>query len=307
MYVQLVIELLYKFVLEFMETPPNDSPKHATFADKFSKFKIRFFLVFWLIVLLSAFNFSSSIFSTLYSITKIQESYFNINVVDYHPIYTKVKTPPPSWVPLSKISKRVQQAIISSEDGKFYLHPGYDLEQLRDAINDSFVLKKKMRGASTITQQLVKNLYLNKEKTFGRKAQELVMALMIEKYSDKQKILEIYLNIIEYGKGLYGIDKASRFYFKKSPSILNAREAAFLAMLLPSPVKYSKSFKNKSLTPFAKRMIDSILLKMRQAGQISEEEYDAQLNGRFSWEKALSEEDKKAEQQSGSEEEIEGE
>ena len=247
------------------------------------------------------FKISLPLFTTYYSISKFQDHYYTIELVDNHAIYTVVNERPMSWVPLEKISKRVQQAIISSEDGKFYNHPGYDLEQLRDAINDSFVLKKKMRGASTITQQLVKNLYLSKDKTFGRKACELVMALMIEKHSNKQKILETYLNIIEYGKDLYGIEKASKYYFNKSPATLNSREAAFLAMLLPSPVKYSKSFKYKSLTPFAKRMIDSILLKMRQAGYISEEEYNNQLNARFSWEKMPSAEVLLDEQKSGNE------
>jgi monofunctional biosynthetic peptidoglycan transglycosylase len=282
-----------------METAINNTPKRVTFADKFSKFKIRFLRAFWLIALLILIKISLPIFNTYYSISKFQEHYFTIELVDNHAVYTEVNTRPATWLPIEKISKRVQQAIISSEDGKFYLHPGYDLEQLRDAINDSFVLKKKMRGASTITQQLVKNLYLSHDKTFGRKARELVMALMIEKHADKQKILETYLNIIEYGKDLYGIDKASHYYFNKSAGSLNAREAAFLAMLLPSPVKYSRSFKNKSLTPFAKRMIDSILLKMRQAGYISEEEYNTPLNGRFAWEKEVIQD----EQTSGSEEE----
>jgi len=89
-----------------------------------------------------------------------------------------------------------------------------------------------MRGASTITQQLVKNLYLNRDRTFGRKIKELIMSLMIERYTDKHKILEMYLNVIEYGKGLYGIGAASKYYFNKNPMNLNAREAAFLAMLL---------------------------------------------------------------------------
>jgi monofunctional biosynthetic peptidoglycan transglycosylase len=106
----------------------------------------------------------------------------------------------------------------------------------------------------------------------------------LEKHTSKQKILETYLNIIEYGKGLYGIEQASRYYFKKSAASLTARESAFLAMLLPSPIKYAKSFKNKSLTPFARRIVDSVLLKMRNAGNISEEEYNTQLESRFSWE-----------------------
>lgn len=271
-----------------MEATNNNAESKYSFADKFSKFKIRFLIVFWFIAIVLVIRYSSSYISTFYSITKIKDSYYSIDVVNNHAEYTKVSTPPNEWVPISKISKRVQQAIVSSEDGKFYIHPGYDIEQLNEAIKDSFVLKKKMRGASTITQQLAKNLFLTKNKTFGRKASELVMAVMIEKYSNKQKILETYLNIIEYGKGLYGIEKASKYYFNKSSSNLNSREAAFLAMLLPSPVKYSKSFKNKSLTPFAKKIIDSILLKMQQGGYISEEEYFEQLDAKFSWETTIS-------------------
>ncbi len=273
-----------------MNSTQNNLPSKKTLADKFSKFKIRFLIITWIIVLISAIYFSASFFYTLYSISNIQGSYFKIDVIDNHPIYTRVNTPPLHWVSLPKISKRLQHAIVTSEDGIFYLHPGYDLEQLRNAINESFVLKKKMRGASTITQQLVKNLYLSQDKKFGRKISELIFAIALEKNCDKQKILEIYLNIIEYGKGLYGIEKASQYYFNKMPSQLNSRESAFLAMLLPSPVKYSKSFKNKSLTPFARRMINSILLKMRQSGYISEEEYNEQLISRFSWEKIISSE-----------------
>lgn len=259
----------------------------VTFADKFSRFKSKFLLIFWSILILFGLKLSYSFFSTFYSITKMKDSYFSIEVKGDQVSYNRVDKTPPNWVPLSKISKRIQQAIISSEDGTFYSHPGYDLDQLRDAVNDSFVRKKKMRGASTITQQLAKNLYLTKNKSFGRKIRELVMAVAIEKYVSKEKILETYLNIIEYGKGLYGIEKASHYYFNKDPSKLTAREGAFIAMLLPSPIRYAKSFKNKSLTPFAKRMIDSILLKMRQAGYISEEEYMNQMNSTFSWEKVI--------------------
>lgn len=265
--------------------------KNMTFADKFSKFKTRLFIVIWMIVIAAIFHYTSAFFYTLYSITKAQKSNYIIKVQNDIGYYTRVEEKPTEWIPLDKISKRVQQAIISSEDGKFYEHPGYDLLQLRDAINESFVLKKKMRGASTITQQLVKNLYLNHKKTFGRKASELVLALMIERYADKKKILEMYLNVIEYGKGLYGISAASKYYFNKSASNLNARESAFLAMLLPSPKKYSKSFKNKTLTPFAGRMIAAILLKMQNAGYLGESERISQMNGRFTWEKAETEED----------------
>lgn len=268
-----------------METTPK--PLVRSFADKFSKIKSRTLFALWgigfVVLLITFFPFISA----LYSITVTQKSYYTINLLENKAYYQRVSERPEGWVPLGEISKQIQSAIVTSEDGKFYEHPGYDLEQLNKAIRDSFVLKKKMRGASTITQQLVKNLFLDKDKTFGRKAKELVMSLMIERYADKQKILETYLNVIEYGDGLYGIKAASKFYFNKSPAKINAREAAFLAMLLPSPKKYAKSFKNKSLTPFASRMIASILLKMRQAGSIGELEYLGQLDGRFSWERVV--------------------
>lgn len=256
-----------------------------SFADKFSKFKMKLIITFWgiffSIVLLYTYPFMFSLYSAIHS----NESFYAIKINDNSVEYKRVDVLPSSWVSLSKISKRLQGAIISSEDGKFYFHPGYDLEQLQGAINDSFVLKKKkVRGASTITQQLAKNLFLNSDRTYGRKLKELVLALVLEKHVDKNKILEIYLNIIEYGKGLYGIEKAAQYYFNKKPIDLTARESAFLAMLLPSPTKYSRSFKTKVLTPFAKKMIDSILFKMRQGGYIGEEEYLQQLETHFSWE-----------------------
>lgn len=266
---------------------PNTRPDNPvlTFADKFSKFKSRFMVVLWMVIVIFFINYTYNFLSSIYWITRDQESFYTITVIEDNAYYTRVSEKPATWIPLNKISKRIQQAIVSSEDGKFYDHPGYDLEQLRDAIYDSFVLKKKMRGASTITQQLVKNLYLNQDRTFGRKIREFVLALIIERYADKQKILEMYLNVIEYGKGLYGIDAAAKYYFNKSPSNLNAREAAFLAMLLPSPKKYSKSFKNKKLTRFANRSLASILLKMRNNGYIGQEEYETHLYSRFAWEK----------------------
>jgi monofunctional biosynthetic peptidoglycan transglycosylase len=143
-----------------------------------------------------------------------------------------------------------------------------------------------VRGASTITQQLIKNLYLNREKSVSRKLKEFVFSLVIENHVDKNKILETYLNIIEYGKNLYGIKSASIYYFKKNPSQLSSRESAFIAMLLPSPIKYSRSFLNKRLSPFALRIINSVLLKMNQLGAIGPEELQMQTTSRFFWELA---------------------
>jgi monofunctional biosynthetic peptidoglycan transglycosylase len=228
----------------------------------------------------------SPFLGAMYSISKIPRTYFEIKVKDSKAIYKQVTTMPGDWTPLNKISKRLRGAIISSEDGKFYSHPGYDIEELQDAIKDGVVKKKKkVRGASTITQQLIKNLYFDSNRSLWRKTKEMVLTLWIEDKVEKDRILETYLNVIEYGESLYGIKDAANFYFKKEPAQLNARESAFLAMLLPSPKRYAQSFKKKQLTAFASRIIQSILFKMLQGGYIGIEEYYASLDGRFSWEK----------------------
>ena len=233
-------------------------------------------LVFWLIVFMVFYKIMGPSLKIVQAINHFEQRYYSIdynskeNVVSYK----ETKELPKNWIPLKQISKRAISAIVVSEDGKFFNHPGYDIEQIQKVMTDKFYYhKKKVRGASTITQQLIKNVYLTKEKSLGRKVKEFYFATLIEEKASKEKILETYLNVIEYGKGIYGIENASQYYFKKSARYLNAKEAAFLAMLLPSPVKYSKSFKQRSLTPFASSIINSVLLKMKQAGHIGEEEY----------------------------------
>lgn len=230
---------------------------------------------------------------SIYEITQFENSYYTKELradggVNYHQVSEK----PSDWVSFKDISKNIKGAILVSEDGKFYRHQGYDPESLRDRIYDVFVLKRKLKGGSTITQQLVKNLYLSKDKTLSRKGRELVLTLILEKYASKDKIYETYLNSIEYGKNLYGIKSASEFYFKKSPKLLRPREAAFLAMLLPNPVRYSRSFKNKILSRYARRQVDSILLRMRQNNFIGPMEYETNINGHMGFERYIPVEEK---------------
>jgi monofunctional biosynthetic peptidoglycan transglycosylase len=191
---------------------------------------------------------------------------------------------PKNWVIFSQISPYPKAAIVSSEDQRFYTHNGFDYEQIEEAIKDSVIKHKKWRGASTITQQLIKNAFLTKDKTIWRKINEFFLATYIEKILDKKKIFEHYLNIIEYGDNLYGINDAAKKYFKKSAKFLNPREAAFIAMLLPNPVKFSVSFKRRSLTGFAKRRIVHILRKMTISGKISKDQYYSFANSPFAWE-----------------------
>ena len=190
---------------------------------------------------------------------------------------------PKNWVHVNKISKFAKWAIVLSEDWSFYQHEGIDLNQIKEALFD-MVEDGKFRGASTITQQMVKNVYLSEERTIWRKIHEMILARKVESVLTKDRILEIYLNVIEFGPEVYGIKEASWHYFKKHPSALNAKEGAFLAMLLPSPKRYYVSFKNKKLSDFAKTRVNEILLKMKMAKVLTEDQYKAVKVSRFSWE-----------------------
>lgn len=196
---------------------------------------------------------------------------------------------PKSWVSVDQVSEEAKWAIIVSEDWAFFDHEGLDTNQIKITIEESLKEHRFVRGASTITQQVIKNTILTSEKSLWRKFREAILAYKVEKYLSKDRILEIYINIIELGKDIYGIKNASYFYFNKAPKDLTAREGAFLAMLLPSPVKYGTSFKKKELTSFAREVVESILVKMRQAQVYSKEEWLQKRKEFFSWEIVSSE------------------
>lgn len=201
------------------------------------------------------------------------------------PTYTIVPKKPKGWIELKTLPKNVWGAILVSEDWAFFEHSGVDVSQVKEAIEDTLEHGKGLRGASTISQQVAKNLFLSNERSFIRKAREFAITLYMEREIEKKKILEIYLNIIEYGAGLYGLESAARFYFKKSAHDLNAREAAFIAMLLPNPKGYSQSFRDGELSEYASKTVESILDKMRMAGFLTKEERDALRGEPLSFEK----------------------
>lgn len=203
-------------------------------------------------------------------------------VVHYHgkkepPSVTLAKLRPAGWVGLGEISRVAVGAVLVSEDWAFYQHKGYDANQIREAIKEDWEEGRFARGASTITQQVVRNVFLDKDKNLWRKLKELYLAIRLEETTGKRKILESYLNIAEWGEGVFGIHAAARRYFGKHPSQLTAREGAFLAMLLPSPKRYSQSFRAKKLTSYARSTVDSILTKMTQANYLSEEQRLAEV------------------------------
>lgn len=191
--------------------------------------------------------------------------------------YALVEKRPREWQPLHKISKEAAWAVVISEDWAFYQHSGVDLKQIKKAIGDHIQGDQRLRGASTISQQLIKNIFLSFERSLTRKMREAAMAVLMERVLTKEQILEHYLNVVEFGEGIYGISMASEYYFNKKASELNAKEGAFLAMLLPSPKSYAVSFEQKELTDYAKQTIGDILQKMNQAKMIDDQQLQREL------------------------------
>lgn len=143
------------------------------------------------------------------------------------------------YTKIDDISREMQYAVISSEDKRFYDHHGFDIEGMMRATLVNLQYGKIQEGASTITQQTVKNLFLNSERTMGRKVEELLLALDMELRYDKSDILEIYLNSIYFGSGYYGINQAAHGYFDCPPSRLTLAQSAMLAGIIPAPSLYS--------------------------------------------------------------------
>jgi len=143
-----------------------------------------------------------------------------------------------TWVPYARISNHLKRAVIASEDANFAEHDGVDWDALEKAYERNNKRHKVVGGGSTITQQLAKNLFLSGSRNYLRKGQELVIAYMLEAVMSKQRILEIYLNVVEFGRGVFGAEAAARHYYRSAAASLNPAQAARLAVMLPNPRYY---------------------------------------------------------------------
>jgi len=143
------------------------------------------------------------------------------------------------WAPLSRISPYLIKAVIIAEDDKFWSHEGFDFEAMQKAMEKDLKARKFRIGGSTISQQLAKNLYLTPAKNPLRKLKEAILTWRIERSLSKKRIIELYLNVVEWGEGVFGIEAASRYYYGKSASVLGPEEAARLAVVLPNPKKFN--------------------------------------------------------------------
>ena len=165
------------------------------------------------------------------------------------------------WVPYAKISDNLKSALIAAEDARFVDHEGFDWEGIQKAYEKNLKKGKIIAGGSTISQQLAKNLFLSTRRTPWRKAEEALITVMLEKMMDKQRIFEIYLNVIEWGNGVFGAEAAARHYFHTNAAQLSAYQAAKLAAMVPNPRYYDKHREARGL----QRKTEIILGRMNDA------------------------------------------
>ncbi len=165
------------------------------------------------------------------------------------------------WVPYARISSHLKRAVIAAEDARFADHEGFDWEAMQKAWEKNQQRGKVVAGGSTISQQLAKNLFLSGERTPWRKAQEAMITVMLENAMDKRRIFEIYLNMIEWGDGVFGAEAAARHYFGTGAAALGAEQAARMAAMVPNPRFYDRNRK----TPWLDRKTQIILARMNAA------------------------------------------
>ena len=169
--------------------------------------------------------------------------------------------PQQQWVPYSRISLNLKRAIIAAEDAKFLDHEGFDWESIAKAYEKNLKKGRIVSGGSTISQQLAKNLFLSGDRTWWRKLQEAAITVMIETIMTKRRILEIYLNVIEWGNGVFGAEAAARHHFGLAAANLSAQQAAQLAAMVPSPRRYRPGRE----TPYLQKRTEIILARMNAA------------------------------------------
>jgi monofunctional glycosyltransferase len=165
------------------------------------------------------------------------------------------------WVPYERISNNLKRAVIAAEDARFNEHEGVDWQAVEKAYEENMRRGRPVKGGSTISQQLAKNLFLSPDRSYLRKAEELIITGMLEFAWDKRRILEVYLNVVEWGDGVFGAEAAARHYYGRSAAKLAPDSAAWLAAIVPNPRLYDR---NRN-TPFIQRKSATILARMPAA------------------------------------------
>jgi hypothetical protein len=182
----------------------------------------------------------------------------------------------PDWVSYDDISRFMEIAVLVCEDGGFYRHRGFDFRAIERAVNDDIRARRFVRGASTISMQLAKNLYLGREKTLARKIQEALLTLLLEEELSKKELMELYLNVVELGPGIYGVGPAAAHYFNTSPKDLTLGQALYLASILPDPTRQHFT-PDGNVTERWSQYLQKLMGIARRVERISDEELEAGL------------------------------
>jgi hypothetical protein len=204
---------------------------------------------------------------------------------DYYPLLKegrakearKMGPASPTWTPYSKVPYPLRSAIQISEDASFFVHHGVDIEEIRQAIIQGVTSGEKTRGGSTLTQQLIKNLYLTRDRTAMRKVQEALVTLLMESALSKDQIFELYMNLIEWGPNIYGVQEAAQHYFGKSPERLSIKEATYIASIIPGPILYHQHYETGSVPQKFSNKIERTIERMAHLGRISEADAQAAI------------------------------
>lgn len=170
------------------------------------------------------------------------------------------------WVPYDRISDNLKRAVITAEDDTFYRHGGIDWDNVKVALEKDWQLKRPAYGASTLTQQLARNLYLSPSKNPLRKIKEMLIARRLESALGKRRILELYLNVVEWGRDVYGAEAAAQAFFGKPAADLTIEEAVAMAVVLPSPRKHNPAKRGK----YVERNMRRVLERMKASGYLDD-------------------------------------
>lgn len=209
----------------------------------------------------------------LYSAAYLEAPFIIERESDAGPIHIPVDPQRPYFAAYADIPTHTRAAFVASEDSGFYQHHGVEISSIVGAAQKNSEAGRAVVGGSTITMQTVKNLYLSRDKTISRKVQEVFLAWHVERTITKERILEIYLNMVEFGPELYGIGQASQRFFGKTPKQLTLKESVYLASLLPAPLPRYRYFCDGKLTKNYDRIVKQILDRMLSLGKISSENY----------------------------------
>jgi hypothetical protein len=209
-------------------------------------------------------------FGPLAPIDRIQDEDFTWHVRTFEGEMRRVGPGDESWVPFEDLAALTYRAVVAAEDDRFWIHSGFDAAAILSALRTNMTEGRVVRGGSTISQQVVKNLFLNHDRTLARKIQEAFLTWQLEQRNSKRDILEIYLNLAHWGPATYGIRDASMAYFNHMPGQLTLRESAFLAAILPNPPLFGQQYTEGIISPSRRQKMLNLLQNLHRGGYLSE-------------------------------------